>query len=190
MAILEDFANSPLLQTPDLDGPPQPILERAFSSYKSLHTFNLSKDRAYQQQYGDMYFLRLTKIKPAVEKVAAEAWADTVVGGDRARKVARVLDVRQGELCWVAGTVYMDMPLKPDVMDDVSKDVRNTREISAWSGLHVGGALFANKEARGGSQHPFRLRSTMPTTKTHTPCWRTTLAVSASSAKGLRLCTW
>ena len=39
------------------------------------------------------------------------------------RRVERVLDVRQGELCWVAGTVYMDMPLKPNILDDISKDV-------------------------------------------------------------------
>lgn len=34
----------------------------------------------------------------------------------------RVLDVRQGELCWIVGTLYMDMPLKPDVLADVSRD--------------------------------------------------------------------
>ena len=33
--------------------------------------------------------------------------------------------MRQGELCWVAGTVYMDMPLKPNILDDISKDVRS-----------------------------------------------------------------
>jgi len=32
--------------------------------------------------------------------------------------------VRQGEFCWVAGTVYKDMPLKPNILDDISKDVR------------------------------------------------------------------
>lgn len=70
-----------------------------------------------------MYFLRLTKIKPAVEKVASEAWDGTKIAGETARKVDRVLDVRQGELCWVAGTVYMDMSLKPNILEDVSKDV-------------------------------------------------------------------
>lgn len=35
----------------------------------------------------------------------------------------RVLDVRQGELCWVAGTVYMDMLLKPNILDDLTKEV-------------------------------------------------------------------
>lgn len=38
-------------------------------------------------------------------------------------RVDRVLDVRQGELVWVVGTVYMEMPLKPNILDDISKDV-------------------------------------------------------------------
>lgn len=71
-----------------------------------------------------MYFLRLTKIKPAVEQVAASSWEGTVIGGEEVKKVERVLDVRQGDLCWVGGTVYMDMPLKPNILEDVSKDVR------------------------------------------------------------------
>lgn len=99
------------------------VAEREQSSYKPLTTFKLEKDRQYQQQYGDMYFLRLTKIKPAVEEVAAAAFDDVVIAKHQAWKVERVLDVRQGELCWVAGTVYMDMPLKPSILDDVSKDV-------------------------------------------------------------------
>jgi DNA polymerase delta subunit 2 len=71
-----------------------------------------------------MYFLRLTKLKPAVEQWASEAWADKIIGGEPAKKVERVLDIRQGELCWVSGTVYMDMALKPNILEDVSKDVR------------------------------------------------------------------
>jgi DNA polymerase delta subunit 2 len=101
--------------------------ERLQSSYRPLHTFALDKERQYQQQYGDIYFLRLTKIKPAVEEIAATAWDGTVIGGEPAKRVDRVLDVRQGELCWVAGTVYMDMPLKPNVMEDISKDVRECK---------------------------------------------------------------
>lgn len=71
-----------------------------------------------------MYFLRLTKIKPAVDKVAEVAWSNTIIAGEKAQRVERVLDVRQGELCWVTGTVYMKMPLKPSILEDVSKDVR------------------------------------------------------------------
>jgi len=46
------------------------------------------------------------------------------IGGDEVHKVDRVLDVRQGELVWVAGTVYMEMPLKPNILDDISKHVK------------------------------------------------------------------
>lgn len=46
----------------------------------------------------------------------------TQIGGEEVRKVDRVLDVRQGELVWVTGTVYMEMPLKPNILDDISKD--------------------------------------------------------------------
>lgn len=83
----------------------------------------LQKDRQYQQQYADIYFLRLTKIKPAVEEVAIAEWEGLSIGNEKARRVDRVLDVRQGELCYVVGTIYVDMPLKPNVMDDVATDV-------------------------------------------------------------------
>ncbi|KAL1974299.1 hypothetical protein VTN31DRAFT_4503 [Thermomyces dupontii] len=101
-----------------------PPHNRAESSYDPLHTFRLptANTRQYQQQYSDLYFLRLTKLKPAVVKVAQEAWDGFSIAGEEARRVDRVLDVRQGQLCWVVGTVYMDLPLKPNVLDDVAKD--------------------------------------------------------------------
>ncbi|PYH36388.1 DNA-directed DNA polymerase delta subunit POL31 [Aspergillus neoniger CBS 115656] len=99
-------------------------ITRVPSHYNSLDTFRLGsgQDRHYQQQYGDMYFLRLAKLKPAVEEIAVEAWEGFSIAGENARRVERVLDVRQGELCWVAGTIYMDMPLKPNILDDLTKE--------------------------------------------------------------------
>lgn len=38
--------------------------------------------------------------------------------------VPRVLDVQKGMLCYIVGTVYMDMPLKPNVLVDIGKEVR------------------------------------------------------------------
>ncbi|EAU34482.1 conserved hypothetical protein [Aspergillus terreus NIH2624] len=101
-----------------------PPVYRQPSHYNPLDTFKLpsGQERHYQQQYGDMYFLRLAKLKPAVEKVAVDAWEGFSIAGERARRVDRVLDVRQGELCWVAGTIYMDMPLKPNILDDLTKE--------------------------------------------------------------------
>jgi hypothetical protein len=34
-----------------------------------------------------------------------------------------VLDVIKGKACFVVGTVYMDMPLKPNVLEDIGRDV-------------------------------------------------------------------
>lgn len=117
----------------------RPALERVDHVYTSLHSFKLDKQRSYKQQYGDMYFLRLAKIKPAVEEVATASWDGTVIGGEQVKRVDRVLDVRQGDLCWVAGTVYMHMPLKPNILEDVSKDVSLNNYIYAYNGASCGG---------------------------------------------------
>lgn len=69
-----------------------------------------------------MYFARLARLKPAVESIASEAFDGLDIGGDSPHRVDRVLDVRQGELCWVTGTIYMEMPLKPNILDDIGKE--------------------------------------------------------------------
>ncbi|KAF2759330.1 DNA polymeras-like protein subunit delta-2 [Pseudovirgaria hyperparasitica] len=106
-------------------------IDRVPSSYRPSNRFVLPKgeDRHYQQQYADMYFVRLAQLKRDVEKIAAEEWADFKqgltrgkLGDETPRRVERVLDVRQGELCWVVGTVFMEMTLKPNVLDDISKE--------------------------------------------------------------------
>lgn len=104
----------------DVAAPPT----RDASAYNPLHTFELPKgaEKTYTHQFADMYFLRLSQLKPAVKQKAQEAWSDFELGGEKASFVDRVLDVRQGQLCWVVGTVYMQMALKPNVLDDISKE--------------------------------------------------------------------
>ena len=99
-------------------------MTRLVASYQPLHTFDLphGQDKHYKQQYGDMYFLRLSKLRQAVEKAAEEAWSDFEIAGEKVQRKSRVLDVRQGELCWVAGTVYMHMPSKPNILVDILND--------------------------------------------------------------------
>ncbi|KAF1823941.1 uncharacterized protein K489DRAFT_387582 [Dissoconium aciculare CBS 342.82] len=100
------------------------VSERKPSLYNPLTTYHLPRGEAkhYQQQFADMYFARLAQLKPAVKSVATEAFSEFEISGEQARYVDRVLDVRQGDLCWVIGTVYMDMPLKPNVLDDLGKE--------------------------------------------------------------------
>ena len=98
--------------------------KRAPTTYNPLYDYRLSRGgtKQYQQQFGDMYFLRLSKLRKPIRKIAEEEWSDFEIAGDRAQRVDRVLDVRQGRLCWVVGTVFMDMPLKPSILEDISRD--------------------------------------------------------------------
>ncbi|KAK6334060.1 hypothetical protein TWF696_002562 [Orbilia brochopaga] len=98
-----------------------PPFERQQTVYKTDPQFQLDS-HSYQTQYVDIYFLRLAQLKPIVEAAGSERWDGMEIAGEGVRRVERVLDVRQGELCWVAGTVYMEMPLKPNVLEDISKD--------------------------------------------------------------------
>jgi len=59
------------------------------------------------------------------------------LGGQKATFVERVLDVRQGELCWVVGTVYMEMAEKPNVLNDIEKDVRSPSRTQKTSFLII-----------------------------------------------------
>ncbi|RPA91381.1 hypothetical protein L873DRAFT_1831400 [Choiromyces venosus 120613-1] len=72
-------------------------------------------------RFATTYFLRLAELKPSIEAAAMEAWDGTEIGGDTVQRANRVLDVRQGEICWIVGTIYMDMPLKPNILDDITK---------------------------------------------------------------------
>ena len=122
MAVEHDVNDTTLLSKPS--NTEYATLKRTPSTYNPLPTFDLPKGekRHYQQQYADMYFARLAQLKPATDQIAEEAWSDFAIGGETARPVDRVLDVRQGELCWVVGTCYMEMPLKPNVLDDIGKE--------------------------------------------------------------------
>lgn len=120
MAIQADDDGS-LLSKPSAQPPPS--LQRTQQTYSSLSSYTLPRGgRHYQQQYADMYFARLAQLKPAVKSVAMPYFDEFELGGERPRYVDRVLDVRQGHLCWVIGTVYMEMPLKPNVLDDIGKE--------------------------------------------------------------------
>jgi DNA polymerase delta subunit 2 len=97
---------------------------RVPSAYNPLYNYRLgqSETKQYNQQFADIYFLRLAKLKKIVEKHAEAEWEEYELAGESARRVHRVLDVRQGQLCWIVGTVYMELPLKPNILEDISKE--------------------------------------------------------------------
>lgn len=79
----------------------------------------LTGEKNYAQQFDSLYSARLHQLRPTLIERSREAW------GKRKEKVAhvpRVLDVVKGQLCYVIGTVYIEMPLKANVLEDIAKD--------------------------------------------------------------------
>ena len=82
--------------------------------------------------------MRLRLLREVVEKRAKKLWEHlngtvhfsdmlTLVNASLSKGnpilIPRVLEVTKSHLCYVVGTVYMDMPLKPNVMEDIARDV-------------------------------------------------------------------
>ncbi|GAA5997293.1 DNA-directed DNA polymerase delta subunit POL31 [Rhodotorula paludigena] len=99
--------------TPDSDDPLRP-------------PFSTSRDDAqFGKQYANLYWLRLVVLRKRVLEQARRRWVD---GGrlegvkTPPQHVKRLLEVENGKLCYVVGTVYVDMPLKPNVLEDLARD--------------------------------------------------------------------
>ncbi|KAJ8515537.1 hypothetical protein ONZ45_g7052 [Pleurotus djamor] len=78
-----------------------------------------STNKSYRHQYSNIYFVRLGKLRDFVLGRAQEKWKD--IEGNPVM-IPRVLEVEKGQLCYIVGTVYMEMPLKPNVLEDIAKD--------------------------------------------------------------------
>ncbi|OCH95642.1 hypothetical protein OBBRIDRAFT_745437 [Obba rivulosa] len=76
-------------------------------------------NKSYRHQYSNIYFLRLRLLQGYVEEQARRRWG-SIAGNPT--YVPRVLDVVKGQLCFIIGTVYMHMPLKPNVIEDLGRD--------------------------------------------------------------------
>ncbi|THG94729.1 hypothetical protein EW026_g6796 [Hermanssonia centrifuga] len=76
-------------------------------------------NKSYKHQYANIYFVRLRILRALIEENARKRWKE--IAGDPVF-VPRVLEVLKGQLCYIIGTVYMDMPLKPNVLDDIARD--------------------------------------------------------------------
>ncbi|KAJ3548432.1 hypothetical protein NMY22_g1264 [Coprinellus aureogranulatus] len=78
-----------------------------------------SSQKTYKHQYSNIYFVRLRLLKQLVIKNAECKWQRLP---DKPVLVPRVLEVTKGKICFIVGTVYMEMPLKPNVLEDLARD--------------------------------------------------------------------
>lgn len=104
--------------------------------------------RSYRHQYSNIYFVRLVELRPIVEERAKERWggirgelttpppclaspmlgelglADVEISLGKPPLLPRILNLQRSQLCYIVGTVYLDMPMKPNVLEDMARDVR------------------------------------------------------------------
>ncbi|KAJ3830402.1 DNA polymerase alpha/epsilon subunit B-domain-containing protein [Lentinula raphanica] len=103
---------------------PDTQLERAKTTITPLSSQNSSfiidsRNKSYKFQYSNIYFLRLSALRGFVQENAVRQWSNLP---GKPSFVPRVLEVEPSKLCYIIGTVYMDMPLKPNVMEDIARD--------------------------------------------------------------------
>ncbi|KAG6869024.1 hypothetical protein C0993_005683 [Termitomyces sp. T159_Od127] len=82
-------------------------------------------NKSYKHQYANIYFTRLRLLRRSVEERARRRWGGHPKGPASPGKpllVPRVLEVVKSRVCYIVGTVYMDMPLKPNVIEDLARD--------------------------------------------------------------------
>lgn len=99
------------------------------------------RKHAYKQQYASLYYIRLVKLREAALKAAHQRWGS--IPGKETKKTlfhstfstypsffllekptytAKILDIKPGELCYMLGTLYLEMPSKPNVMNNLEDE--------------------------------------------------------------------
>jgi len=80
--------------------------------------FGVPEASFVNHQFSNMYFSRLRELRTSVEEAACALWGKAIVG-----RAVKTLDVEPGDEVVVIGTLYKDMKRKPNVMDEVTRDV-------------------------------------------------------------------
>jgi hypothetical protein len=75
------------------------------------------------------------KIDPNQETVGMD--------GDRPLYAESILRIQGGRMVYLIGTVYMEMPLKPDIIREITREVRGRRRLMIPSSDHANVAMVA-----------------------------------------------
>lgn len=78
------------------------------------------------QQFANLYFTRLGELRPSVEKSIRQKW-----GAQALQQCVKTLDAEPNVPVVVIGTVYKEMKRKPNILEEVTRDVLEARDTSA-----------------------------------------------------------
>ncbi|KAH9821825.1 DNA polymerase alpha/epsilon subunit B-domain-containing protein [Melampsora americana] len=86
-----------------------------------------SKTRQFSSQFSNLYYQRLNSLKNKLKTSSLLKWKDQF-------KLVRILDVMIGEKMIIVGTIYCETKLKPNVLEDLSREhhLGSTSSLKKW----------------------------------------------------------
>jgi DNA polymerase delta subunit 2 len=92
-------------------------LDRKLATYQNLSEKYKIIQKVYTQQYAGLYFSRLNAQRPKILETVNSQWGDSA-----SRYAERLIAIKENEVCHFVGTVFVDMTLKPSVLDAISRE--------------------------------------------------------------------
>lgn len=94
--------------------------------YDKQNDFSLDNSgRRYDRQFFSMYQARLNELKNRVDKRAMKQWGNGTIKRENKiiKKVDKILNITSNQLCWVSGTIFVDLKNKLNIFNDVEKGI-------------------------------------------------------------------
>ncbi|GKV34561.1 hypothetical protein SLEP1_g42924 [Rubroshorea leprosula] len=118
----------------------QKIHQRKQSTYLSFdESFEIQKETYTGQQYSQIYFARLYKMRTLLYSLVPN-WKPRLT-------VCTVLGLEQGKECIIVGTLYKHMKLKPCILDEYSKERSSAPLVKAHNFVHPDDCLILEDES-------------------------------------------
>ncbi|GLT65829.1 hypothetical protein SLA2020_382350 [Shorea laevis] len=118
----------------------QKIHQRKQSTYLSFdESFEIHKEIYTGQQYSQIYFARLHKMRTLLYSLVPNWKAHLTV--------CTVLGLEQGKECIIVGTLYKHMKLKPCILDEYSKERSSAPLVKAHNFVHPDDCLILEDES-------------------------------------------
>ncbi|KAI8909662.1 DNA polymerase alpha/epsilon subunit B-domain-containing protein, partial [Gorgonomyces haynaldii] len=90
-------------------------MQRSNCSFQVTRTY--SNQKSFTQQYAGVYFTRLSLLRPRVLETCKREWGHLNV-----EYKSKLIDIEQGQSCYLIGTLFVDRKLKPNIISDITRD--------------------------------------------------------------------
>ncbi len=86
--------------------------------------------KTYTQQFSQIYFCRLRQLIQALKEAACAKWKTGHEDkGERPFFCERIIELITGRDSVIFGTIYGDLTSKPNVLEEIEKDVRESEHF-------------------------------------------------------------